>query len=202
MTSGCVYCGRGFCEECEDCPKSEGLECHLKVEPVVISSAEPLEPQDPPVAKALPAPDVRKKTTRDTLKDPQSTGRKRAARLYPLDPEAPCDWQGKKECGGGRRPIIGCLDGKQQHRHHGPVKNTVKNHEGNVHRICTACHVHWHELNDLIYDEKDYGLLPHEPVEADETEIVQNILDWKLGKMGERFQLASSVKGNKLDLVD
>lgn len=34
----------------------------------------------------------RKKKRRATLKDPHSTGRKEAARLYPLDRDKPCEW--------------------------------------------------------------------------------------------------------------
>lgn len=81
-----------------------------------------------------------------SLVDQQSTGRKRAAKLYPLDSEAYCEWSGKKEQGGGKTPIDGCgirpgsNIGLQQCRHHGPDKNTLNNELGNVHRICTPCH--------------------------------------------------------------
>lgn len=37
-----------------------------------------------------------------TLKDQQSTGRKRAARMYPLNFEAPCEWRGLRYAGGGQ----------------------------------------------------------------------------------------------------
>lgn len=73
------------------------------------------------------------------MKDVKSTGRKRAALLYPLDKNHPCEWRGKKNCGGGLKPIVGCLDGFQRHRHHGPVKNPVHNEQGNVHRVCATC---------------------------------------------------------------
>jgi hypothetical protein len=121
-----------------------------------------------------------------------STGRKRAARVYQVDKEAPCEWQKQRNCGGGLRPIIGCYDGKQKHLHHGPVKKTTRNELGNVHRICTNCHNHWHELNDLIYNEANYELLPHAPVPANDVDLIQNVLDWKSGEMGRRFELASS----------
>jgi hypothetical protein len=57
--------------------------------------------------------------------------------------------------GGGMFPIPGCLEasgtpGKQEHRHHGPILLTTANVEGNVHRICTACHNRWHSLNDAF----------------------------------------------------
>lgn len=84
--------------------------------------------------------------------DSQSAGRKIAARRYPLEPEAPCEWQGKGDCGGGDFPILGCLEGKQQARHHGPEKNVSNNEYGNVHRICHYCHNRWHAANDPTYD--------------------------------------------------
>lgn len=91
--------------------------------------------------------------------DQQSTGRKRAAKLYPLDEEADCEWKGKKAQGGGDKPIDGCLpwewpDGKckQLNRHHGPDKNTLNNEPGNVHRIGPRCHNRWHSKNDPDYN--------------------------------------------------
>lgn len=172
MKNNFCPCTRGFHDECihkKGCKK-----CHS---------------EDTPVAVSISAPERKSKVD---LKDVHSTGRKRAAVLYPIDKEADCEWQGKKNCGGGRRPIIGCLEGKQIDRHHGPVKLPIRNEEGNVHRICKACHVHWHELNDLIYNEKEYNLLPHNPVEASQTEIALNIVKWQSGEMGREFELASS----------
>jgi hypothetical protein len=111
------------------------------------------------------------------LKDQQSTGRKRAAKMYPLDTEADCEWQMKKNCGGGKLPIIGCLNGKQEARHHGPDKNTLNNEKGNVHRICHFCHNRWHTLNDpdyvwgAIYD-------PHNPRMASPVDVALNEEFW------------------------
>ena len=85
------------------------------------------------------------------LRDQQSTGRKRAARAYPLDKSAACEWRGNINCGGGTTPIKGCDDGMQLNRHHGPDKNTLNNDEGNVHRICSHCHNRWHSKNDPDY---------------------------------------------------
>lgn len=176
--NGCLSCGRGFHRECKRCRKGK---CHSEE----VQQSESIEVQ------------ISKRRSEDEYLDPKSTGRKRAAKLYPIDSEAPCEWQGKKDCGGGRRPIIGCLSGKQEHRHHGPVKNTLKNTEGNVHRICSDCHVHWHELNDLIYDEDDYRLLPHQPVPATAEEIIKNKLDWVSGEIGRQFELASTKNHEK-----
>lgn len=98
------------------------------------------------------------------LKDQQSTGRKRAAKLYPLDRDAPCEWQGLANCGGGTAPIIGCLMGLQEARHHGPDKSVTNNEEGNVHRICHRCHYNWHANNDASYDWNSTTVAsPHNP---------------------------------------
>lgn len=111
------------------------------------------------------------------LKDQQSTGRKRAAKMYPLDSNAECEWRGKKHCGGGSSPITGCFDGMQQARHHGPDKNTLNNERGNVHRICHNCHNRWHSKNDEGYV---WGATyaTHNPVVATEEEIANSELYW------------------------
>jgi hypothetical protein len=112
-----------------------------------------------------------------SLRDQQSTGRKRAAEMYPLDADAACEWQLKKNNGGGSSPIVGCLDGKQQARHHGPDKNTLNNDMGNVHRICHTCHNRWHARNDegyvwgSVYPE-------HSPTVAMPEEIMLDAINW------------------------
>lgn len=98
-----------------------------------------------------------------TLKDQQSTGRKRAARLYPLDRESSCEWKNLANCGGGTQPILGCILGKQEARHHGPDKSTSNNEEGNVHRICHACHNRWHAANNAEYNWNDTTVKKHDP---------------------------------------
>lgn len=183
---GCKACGRGFHRECSrGCKK-----CHPDNSQVLDESVGNGEHNDKKSKET--SGDAPRSPKSRNLKDPESTGRKRAAKLYPIEIDTPCEWRGKKNCGGGRRPIIGCYDGTQQHRHHGPVKRTTRNELGNVHRICDNCHVHWHELNDLIYDESDYGLLPHDPSPATNEETIRNVLAWKSGEMGRQFELASS----------
>lgn len=96
------------------------------------------------------------KSTR-RLKDPESTGRKRAKKLYPLDREAACEWRGLmprdvQTLSGSRLPFGPCESGKQQARHHGPDKNPLNNEPENVHRICHRDHNLWHALNDEDYD--------------------------------------------------
>src|ERR1043166_6676629 len=118
MSSGCLACGRFLHDECETDPCC----CHGKK----VSTELSLDTN--PYNKAIYKQD-------DDVRDPKSTGRKRAAQLYPINNADPCEWRGKRNCGGGTNPIIGCLQGFQIHRHHGPDKNTLNNSEGNVHRI-------------------------------------------------------------------
>jgi hypothetical protein len=157
---GCTACGRFFHDECEEgCETCHGNE-DRKVKTLTGDRGAPTKnPED--------------------VTDPYSTGRKRAATQYPLFKTNPCEWRGKKNVGGGE-PIIGCISGLQQDRHHGPVKNPLRNEPGNVHRICKHCHNRWHAVNDSIYDEAAYDLLPHSPEPADELELLANEAKWRL----------------------
>ena len=112
-----------------------------------------------------------------SIRDQQSTGRKRAAVMYPLMEGAECEWTRQKNCGGGSKPIVGCVDGKQEARHHGPDKNTLNNDGGNVHRICHKCHNRWHTKNDENYV---WGSLypPHSPMPATMIDIMENEALW------------------------
>lgn len=103
--------------------------------------------------------------------DLESTGRKRAAKLYPIPKEGEpgypmkCEWAGLKTAGGGVKPIVGCVGNPATHIHHGPNKNTLENSVGNVHRICVQCHNRWHTLNDAAYGERPKGNIPYLPLE-------------------------------------
>jgi hypothetical protein len=101
------------------------------------------------------------------VKDLESTGRKQADKLYPIDKGMICEWAGLKNAGGGVEPIIGCLNNPAVHRHHGPDKTTLNNRMGNVHRICAFCHVRWHTANDKFYPSErprgDQHYLPAVP---------------------------------------
>lgn len=105
----------------------------------------------------------------ETVRDPASTGRKRAAALYPITDGAICEWSRLALAGGGKYPIVGCVGGKQENRHHGPDKNTLNNAEGNVHRICAHCHNLWHHLNDPDHDPQR----GHKPRVATDEELVK-----------------------------
>jgi hypothetical protein len=153
----CIHCGRGFHDECV---YLECINCHddtAKISKTITGSL------------GLGAPIKNP----DEVGDRHSTGRKRAAQLYPIFDDQPCEWQGKKNCGGGK-PIIGCVAGLQADRHHGPIKDTLRNEPGNVHRICKICHNNWHAVNDPIYDEEKYKELPHLPEKATDAELFLN----------------------------
>lgn len=88
------------------------------------------------------------------LNDPISTGRKRAAKLYPISPGQVCDWAWRKQCGGGIVPIFGCTGRPATDIHHGPDKSTLNNdRDTNISIVCSHCHNRWHTANDKYYVE-------------------------------------------------
>lgn len=142
VDSGCVSCARGFYEECGHAP--------------------PIElPQVLGIEK-------RHGNVKDDSEVTISAGRKRAAKAYLVDPTMDCEWRGLANCGGGVHPIIGCINGIQRHRHHGPVKNTTHNERTNIHLICARCHNTWHAKNDPDYIEDVNEVLPHAPIPVDD----------------------------------
>lgn len=131
----CVSCLRGFHEEC--LPGCN--ECHPEIQE---SQSLTIEHKEDRLAWSKDA---------DNVRDRESTGRKRAAKLYPLDRTGPCEWRNaspENPKGGGKNPITKGCNGNQQCRHHGPDKDTLNNSEGNVHRICHSHHTLWHWAND------------------------------------------------------
>lgn len=161
----CLACGRGFHSECLNGCNN----CHPDYAQITRS----LQTIGGGRYSGAPVKDP------ESVKDRHSTGRKRAAQLYPIFRGNPCEWQGKKNCGGGHS-IVGCIEGLQQDRHHGPVKDTLRNEPGNVHRICKKCHNRWHAVNDPLYDEEEYNKLPHNPEEATELELLTSEAEWRL----------------------
>lgn len=128
------------------------------------------------------------------MRDPVSTGRKRALTIAPVFDGMRCEWAYLKFAGGGVVPIIGCdgnlltaetKDGDGGDLHHGPDKNTLNNTPGvNLHRICKSCHHLWHKKNDPFYlGERPEGdkqwlpsteWVPHDPYTlADEDELAE-----------------------------
>lgn len=168
----CIYCGRGFYQECIS-PNDDGSPCGQVTDVEVFTALEE---------------DTSKKTEGlvwqkddSTIEDPKSTGRKRAAKLYPLDRDKPCEWRGLKFAG-GNKPIVGCANGFQRQRHHGPDKDTLNNSQGNVHRICDECHARWHTVNDEGYIFAEAAdMAPHDPETLATTEeLAQNEVYWRV----------------------
>lgn len=96
--------------------------------------------------------------------DPISTGRKKAAQMYPINAGMVCEWAGLAKAGGGVAPIIGCIGRAASDRHHGPDKNTMNNAPANLHRVCDHCHNTWHAHNDPAYGERPEHTKPFIPV--------------------------------------
>ena len=161
--SNCLPCIRGLHGACRGpCDCSHALVGYGNADTNEASSDEGYQGE---VVEGVTTTRSRRLKLDDSLKDQQSTGRKRAARMYPLDRSGDCEWLGKSNCGGGPHPILGCglngiPAGKQRARHHGPDKNTLNNDESNVHRICHSCHNRWHAANDPDY-------IPGQPIRGD-----------------------------------
>lgn len=149
----CISCARGMHEECFSDP--------------CCCASEPNIPQ-----AGFTDEEVKGRKRKDDSEITTSAGRKRAAAEYTIDPEAFCEWSLKAECGGGKKPILGCVGGKQKHRHHGPVKNTARNERTNIHLICATCHNTWHAKNDPVYSEDEYNELPASPRDMTKQEIL------------------------------
>lgn len=177
----CISCIQGFPWEC-----TEGCNGNAKAEPILdINWTDTGDdvPSDLDVMEQLVNAGRSVRAQDDSkLRDQQSTGRKRAAVMYPLDPTAPCEWQGKKNCGGGEFPITGCESNLQEARHHGPDKNTLNNEPGNVHRICPTCHNRWHTLNDPDYKWGDV-YESHSPIPATAEDMKASVDFWKGRKL-------------------
>lgn len=78
-----------------------------------------------------------------------------------------CEWAWLAAAGGGVVPIVGCPGYPASDVHHGPDKNTLRNVEGNVHRICPTCHNRWHALNDPHYGSRPPADQPFLPVDGE-----------------------------------
>lgn len=211
---GCPECARGFHAECEhgdECPSCEICNPTLIEEPEIIVESTGKESHYEKFKE---------------FKDPSSTGRHRAALLYPYICDncehtksehkedstcgkeicfclgymwKPCEWRNFKNCGGGRNPIVGCGDGVQHDRHHGPIKDPLRNELGNVSLLCEKCHQRWHILNDEYYVEAEFAKLKHSLEPATAKDILDNELRWRDGWFDRNFKLK---KISKLDSND
>jgi hypothetical protein len=167
----CFFCRAGHCNECEQAwADSFAQDCCCGGKLVFTPTGEVKE------AGVVSLSDTASSTdtgyiedgyggTKDigSYKDPISTGRKRAAEMYPIEVGMICEWANLKFAGGGVVPIVGCIGRAATDRHHGPDKNTMNNALGNVHRICSYCHNTWHGANDPHYGERPNQTLPFVP---------------------------------------
>lgn len=177
-SEGCLDCGRGLhklCGEHECCIVTDVAGSTNSKNPSNVGSN--ADEKDLQSVGRSDSPDAKKPRGRPTkssedIQDVKSTGRKRAAVLFPLSSGSPCEWRSLSNCGGGKFPIIGCIQGLQQHRHHGPNKDTLENTVGNVHRICDDCHNIWHSQNNKDYDPT----IKHNPRPATHEELTDRAM--------------------------
>lgn len=101
----------------------------------------------------------------EEMRDPTSTGRKRAVLLKPISEGMQCEWAKLSRAGGGVIPIVGCAGNSATHVHHGPDKDTTNNNDENLHRVCTDCHNRWHSLNDNYYGKRPPAGTPFIPLD-------------------------------------
>lgn len=167
--------------------------CTLGV-PLECFNDEPCEVVEPTVTYTPLSEEIESRRDSETgelldehVTDIKSTGRKRAARQYPIEEGMICEWAKLRYAGGGVKPIIGCPGNPAVARHHGPDKDTLNNEFGNVHRICVHCHNRFHAENDQYYGERSevggvpflplpqYDLKPHDrETQATVEEIAEN----------------------------
>lgn len=139
MSEICIHCVAGFPHPATSLCKKDDDAIAVEIKEAVASLGRP------------PKDDA-------DMKDPVSTGRKRAAEILPdhLLATMICEWALLKEAGGGNTPIEGCHGNIATDRHHGPDKNTLNNNraegaERNLHAVCSFCHNRWHAKNDPSY---------------------------------------------------
>lgn len=165
----CPDCWYGNYDLCGHSPPVSEENAHEILDTGGLASVTNTPPKNKSKETTLDGNSLRFSKEDSEVKDPHSTGRKRAAVLYPIEDGAKCEWRRLAYAGGGKRPIVGCVEGLQENRHHGPDKNTLNNAEGNVHRICAGCHNLWHHLNDEDYHPQ----LGHKPRVATDEELVK-----------------------------
>lgn len=174
-TTLCKYCLQGYPWECEY-PDEDGYASCIATPVVKVDRLGPVKDNE-------------------DVTDLESTGRKRAAQLYPLKEGMICEWANLKYAGGGVVSVVGCNGNLATNRHHGPDKNTLNNEVGNVHRICASCHNRYHSANDSFYNgDRPSGSIPWLPsgtliahdteTKASPQEIIESELKWRTQKKG------------------
>lgn len=154
----CIACQNGYYNECLR-PDEDGVACGVEQQTSLIDVETVIRERGGQI-----------KTLED-ITDVQSTGRKRAVLMFPINEGDICEWAGLLSAGGGVNAIIGCLDNLATNIHHGPDKNTLNNKRENIHKICAHCHNYWHAVNDEFYGERPVGTEPFIPLDGN---------DWKL----------------------
>src|SRR4051794_24415048 len=109
IMSGCLLCGRGFCALCEECECCNPLSRKSVAGVGIPPASDSLRKSETSESggKRSRVGNVYKQP--DEVRDPKSTGRKRAAVLFQIDKSEACDWAGLANCGGGKLPIVGCF---------------------------------------------------------------------------------------------
>lgn len=174
----CWACRRGQCSGCAanltdfDCVCDHVTPMRQPLPEGPIANALNLEPDDADTTTSVTR--SRRNKNDDAVTDQQSTGRKRAAKLYPLKNDKgekyPCDLAGKvaglpkymevQIDGCGVRP--GTMANPAQARHHHDY-NTLNNERSNVGLLCHSCHNLLHAKNDPFKDviyQRIYGVKP------------------------------------------
>lgn len=190
----CVACIAGFHDECSAVLPAEEWECccggtvtlrevhllHTAAEAAlakgIFGDDEPPKTDRADTAKAVEAPKRGQSgyihqdawgSTKNIgeLVDPESTGRKRMVKLYPIAVGQVCEWAGLANAGAEFMPvgIVGCVNNPATDLHHGPDKNTLNNEKAsrgvgdreNIHVICSECHNSTHAANDELYPPYD-----------------------------------------------
>lgn len=150
----------------------EGIETPTKAKGTIITFADAPKEEKSRGDSGYIHPDAWGSTANiGTLKDVASTGHKRAARMYPIEPGMVCEWARLQDCGGGVRPVVGCMGAPASDVHHGPDKNTLNNSKAsrgvgwaeNVWLLCSDCHNSWHAANDEFFPEYDRDEQQTEP---------------------------------------
>ncbi len=177
----CIECMRGFHSVCgEPC-------CCSESKPTV--DVELPDVSDEPEEWRISSGGAKRGKRDAALKDQQSTGRKRAAQMLPLDRDDLCMWHDASPTnpkGGGVFPIVFGCENKQNARHHGPDKNTLNNDLENLNAICHWHHNNWHAMNDPVY-------IPGNPIMfqvSDEIKRDPTKIKWWGPKPGEKVPRA------------
>jgi len=139
----CQYCAVGFHFLCMNILSNKDVVCCC-----VVEETSPIQESTTKLKGKVGRPEKDIGEFDDQL----SSGRKRAARKFTIEPGTVCEWAWKKFNGGGIEPVFGCSGRTARHIHHGPDKSTLNNDRAtNISIVCTFCHQLWHARNDKYF---------------------------------------------------